>query len=107
MGSGSGCPWDGRSDARRVPWLPRAPGTGRRLGRNQDTPGRSETQIRAVTVQSSQGMYESGVFLVALAAGAISAISGFGIGSLLTPLFALQVGTKTAVAAASIPHLIG
>jgi uncharacterized protein len=52
-------------------------------------------------------MYESGVFLVALAAGAISAISGFGIGSLLTPLFALQVGTKTAVAAASIPHLIG
>jgi uncharacterized membrane protein YfcA len=52
-------------------------------------------------------MFESGVFLVGLVAGAISAISGFGIGSLLTPLFALQVGTKTAVAAASVPHLIG
>jgi uncharacterized membrane protein YfcA len=52
-------------------------------------------------------MYESAVFFTAIAAGAVAAISGFGIGSLLTPLLALHVGTKTAVAAVSIPHLIG
>jgi uncharacterized membrane protein YfcA len=40
-------------------------------------------------------------------AGAIAAVSGFGIGSLLTPVLALQVGTKVAVAAVAIPHAIG
>lgn len=39
-------------------------------------------------------------------AGAIAAISGFGIGSLLTPVFAWNVGTKAAVAIVSIPHFI-
>jgi uncharacterized protein len=38
-------------------------------------------------------------------AGAVAAVSGFGIGSLLTPLLAVRVGTKLAVAAVSIPHL--
>jgi uncharacterized membrane protein YfcA len=52
-------------------------------------------------------LYESIVFVCAVAAGAVAAVSGFGIGSLLTPLIALQVGTKTAVAAVSVPHLIG
>ncbi len=33
-------------------------------------------------------------------------MSGFGIGSLLTSLFALRVGTKLAVAAVSIPHVV-
>jgi len=51
-------------------------------------------------------MYESALLLVATAAGAIAAVTGFGIGSLLTPLLALHVGTKIAVAAVSIPHLI-
>jgi len=41
------------------------------------------------------------------AAGAISAISGFGIGSVLTPVIAADVDTKTAVAVVSIPHFIG
>ena len=40
-------------------------------------------------------------------AGAIAAVTGFGIGSLLTPVLALQVDTRLAVAAVSIPHLIG
>src|SRR5215212_9240616 len=44
---------------------------------------------------------------VALAAGAIASIVGFAIGSLLTPVLALRVETKVAVAAVSIPHLIG
>lgn len=42
---------------------------------------------------------------VAILAGAIAAVSDFGIGSLLTPLLALRVGTKLAVAAVSVPHL--
>lgn len=45
--------------------------------------------------------------LVAIFAGGVAALSGFGIGSLLTPLLALQVDTKLAVAAVSIPHALG
>ena len=45
--------------------------------------------------------------MCAVAAGAVASVAGFGIGSLLTPLLALGAGTKTAVAAVSIPHLIG
>lgn len=52
-------------------------------------------------------MSESAIFLCAIAAGAVAAVSGFGIGSLLTPLLAVHSGTKTAVAAVSIPHLVG
>ena len=43
--------------------------------------------------------------VVSFAAGAIASVSGFGIGSLLTPLLAVRVGTKLAVAAVSVPHL--
>ncbi len=39
--------------------------------------------------------------------GGIAAVAGFGIGSILTPAFGTQVGTKLAVAAVSIPHLCG
>jgi uncharacterized membrane protein YfcA len=42
-----------------------------------------------------------------IVAGAIAAISGFGIGSILTPLLAAWMGTKLAVALVSIPHFIG
>ena len=45
--------------------------------------------------------------LVGVAAGGIAALSGFGIGSLLTPLLAVQAGTKLAVAAVAIPHAAG
>jgi uncharacterized protein len=47
------------------------------------------------------------VIIVSLLAGAISAVTGFGIGSLLTPVLALQVDTRLAVAAVSVPHVIG
>ena len=40
-------------------------------------------------------------------AGGIAAVTGFGIGSLLTPVLALQVDTRLAVAAVSIPHVVG
>jgi uncharacterized membrane protein YfcA len=47
------------------------------------------------------------LFLAAIIAGAIASVTGFGIGSLLTPIFALQVSVKLAVAAVSVPHLVG
>lgn len=47
------------------------------------------------------------VALVGLIAAAVAAISGFGIGSMLTPVLAIAAGTKVAVAATSLPHLVG
>lgn len=44
---------------------------------------------------------------VALVAGSIAAVVGFGIGSLLTPVLAIETGTKLAVAAIAIPHFVG
>lgn len=43
------------------------------------------------------------MLLVAVLAGGIAAMSGFGIGSLLTPIFAVHYGTKLAVAIVSVP----
>jgi uncharacterized membrane protein YfcA len=53
---------------------------------------------------------DSTVFLLLVAgasfvAGAIAAVSGFGIGSLLIPLLAWRVGTQLAIAAVGIPHM--
>src|SRR5262245_16810794 len=47
------------------------------------------------------------VVVASIAAGSIASVAGFGIGSLLTPLLALHLGMRTAVAAVSIPHLAG
>lgn len=44
------------------------------------------------------------VFGVAVLSGATASIVGFGIGSMLTPLLALQLGTDIAVAAVALPH---
>jgi uncharacterized protein len=52
-------------------------------------------------------MYPVFVFIVSVLAGSVAAIAGFGIGSLLTPLFAWQVGVKLAVAAVAVPHFCG
>ena len=43
----------------------------------------------------------------AIVAGAVAAVAGFGIGSVLTPALALETGTRLAVAAIAIPHFIG
>jgi uncharacterized membrane protein YfcA len=45
--------------------------------------------------------------IAAVLAGVIAAISGFGIGSLLTPVLAQAVDTRLAVAAVAIPHFVG
>jgi uncharacterized protein len=47
------------------------------------------------------------VAIVGLIAGAIASVAGFGVGSLLTPLLAIHVDLKTAVAVVSIPHFFG
>lgn len=47
------------------------------------------------------------VAIVGLVSAGIAAVTGFGIGSLLTPTLALETGTKLAVAAISIPHAVG
>src|SRR5215204_5369047 len=51
--------------------------------------------------------YDFAVAAGAVLAGAIASIAGFGIGSLLTPLLAVRVDAKLAVAAVSIPHVVG
>ncbi len=47
------------------------------------------------------------IAIAAFFAGAISAVAGFGIGSILTPLLGMTIGVKLAVAGAAIPHFIG
>jgi uncharacterized membrane protein YfcA len=47
------------------------------------------------------------VAAVAVVAGMVAAVAGFGIGSLLTPVLAYQVGTKLAVALVALPHVGG
>ncbi len=51
-------------------------------------------------------MFEVILGIGSFVGAAIASIAGFGIGSILTPLFALKMETRTAVAAVSIPHLI-
>lgn len=51
--------------------------------------------------------FGAAVACVAAAAGAVASIAGFGIGSLLTPTFGVLMPTNVAVAAVSIPHLVG
>jgi uncharacterized protein len=51
-------------------------------------------------------MFEFLVGTVAIVAGALAAVAGFGIGSLLTPVLAFETGTKLAVAAIAIPHFV-
>lgn len=50
-------------------------------------------------------MFETFVLVVSVVAGAIAALAGFGIGSLLTPAVAISLGTKTAVALVALPHV--
>jgi uncharacterized membrane protein YfcA len=51
--------------------------------------------------------FEALVVISAVAGGVVAAVTGFGIGSLLTPALAWQLDPRLAVAAVSIPHFIG
>jgi uncharacterized protein len=52
-------------------------------------------------------LFTLAVIMASITAGLVAAVSGFGIGSLLTPVLALQLDTRLAIAAVSIPHFIG
>lgn len=52
-------------------------------------------------------LFEALIVVSGVAGGVVAAVAGFGIGSLLTPAFAWQVDARVAVAAVSIPHLMG
>lgn len=56
-------------------------------------------------IVSDDALFLMAVAMTSLLAGAIASVSGFGIGSLLTPLMTVRIGTKLAVAAVSVPHL--
>jgi uncharacterized membrane protein YfcA len=50
---------------------------------------------------------ETVLVVAAIIAGAIAAVAGFGIGSVLTPVLATQLDVRLAIAAVSLPHLAG
>ena len=50
--------------------------------------------------------YEAVLLIVAVIAGSIAAVSGFGIGSLLTPVLIMSMPTAHAVAILAIPHAV-
>jgi uncharacterized membrane protein YfcA len=52
-------------------------------------------------------IFQTILAVVALVAGAVASLAGFGIGSLLTPLLALETGIGIAVAGVSIAHFFG
>jgi uncharacterized membrane protein YfcA len=51
-------------------------------------------------------MYDLSLLAVSIIAGGVASITGFGIGSLITPVLSLSIGTKLSVALVSIPHFI-
>lgn len=51
-------------------------------------------------------MFLAAIFGVAVLSGATASVVGFGIGSMLTPLLAVQLGTEAAVAAVALPHAL-
>src|SRR5688500_12037580 len=56
---------------------------------------------------SNELLWYIAVLAAGVAAGGVASVAGFGIGSLLTPIFVTQVATRIAVAAVSIPHVVG
>ena len=51
-------------------------------------------------------LLELGLFALATVAGAVAAVAGFGIGSLLTPALGASIGIRAAVAVVAIPHAV-
>lgn len=51
-------------------------------------------------------LFDVGLLFTAIAAGGVASITGFGIGSLVTPVLSLAAGTKLAIAVVSIPHFV-
>jgi uncharacterized protein len=52
-------------------------------------------------------VFEVALFVAGVFGGGVASVSGFGIGSLLTPAMSLEAGARLAVVAVAIPHAIG
>jgi uncharacterized membrane protein YfcA len=50
--------------------------------------------------------FHAALFVVAVGSGVTASLSGFGIGSLLTPLLASRYGMAAAIAAVALPHAL-
>lgn len=61
--------------------------------------------VSAAPAFGSLPLFLTVVFVVAFLAGSVAAATGFGVGSLLTPLLALPAGIRLAVALVSLPHV--
>ena len=51
-------------------------------------------------------LFETILFVASIIAAGVAALSGFGIGSILTPLLAAKIDMGLSVAAVSIPHIV-
>lgn len=51
-------------------------------------------------------VYDLALLGLAIVAGAVAALAGFGIGSLLTPALAVSLGVQAAVLVVAIPHMV-
>jgi len=58
-------------------------------------------------VTSGDPVSDTALALIAAVAGGMASVTGFGIGSLLTPALSVRVPLKLAVAIVSVPHFIG
>jgi len=58
-------------------------------------------------IQNVMTIFDFILLVVSVLAGAVATISGFGIGSLVTPLLAIKCGTGIAIAGVSIAHFLG
>ena len=67
----------------------------------------SFTRAAPCASSPSTNLFAILIVFAGLFGGAVASVAGFGIGSLLTPAIAATSGTKLAVAAVSIPHIIG
>src|SRR2546428_13531129 len=61
----------------------------------------------SLTARAAVQIFHTTLFLASVAGGVIAAISGFGIGSILTPVVSRFTVTKLAVAIVSIPNFVG
>src|SRR5262245_12301046 len=85
-----------------------------RVSSNHTAAGRPSPDCTPISLRYDLGRPELAMtivdlilFIASVLAGAIAAISGFGIGSVLTPVVATRIDTKLAVAVVSIPHFVG
>ncbi|HEX7069048.1 MAG TPA: TSUP family transporter [Candidatus Limnocylindria bacterium] len=64
-----------------------------------------EPSARTGTLTPMPPLDALALFLLAVLAGGVAGVAGFGIGSILTPALAVSIGTQLAVAVVAVPHV--